>query len=235
MGTPISVVIPVGPFPVYKRWLPECLDSVRVQTYPADEVLIVDDMAGVEAADLGDFADHRSWNPDMGLYDLTKTGQTVANMWHAPWRLGSANSFNCGVGLAKNDLVFLLSCDDTLEPECLELCVAEWEKQDRKDAVYWVGAHHIGPKGETTAPDQTTPFCNSMVTKGLWRMTGGLLPAQGNGDWVFLQMLGKHFPGRCLPVAGGKVLYSCRYHDQSITVLKHNPPTTWPKDWGRME
>ena len=39
----ITVLVPVGPSAGNKRWLNECLDSIVKQTYPAEEVLLVDD------------------------------------------------------------------------------------------------------------------------------------------------------------------------------------------------
>ena len=48
----ITVAIPVGPFSTDQQWLEECLKSVKAQTHPADEALIIDDMAGLELEDL---------------------------------------------------------------------------------------------------------------------------------------------------------------------------------------
>jgi len=213
----VTVVIPVGPYAVYKRWLPECLESVRAQTHPADEILIIDDMAGV--------------GPSEGIID----GLGNLRIWLTPWRLGDAGAFNCGVGLARNELVFLLSCDDTMESECLELCVAEWEKHERRDAFYWVGAHIIGCEGETVAPDQAAPFGNAMVTKELWRITGGYLPGAAISDWLYLQMLGSNFSDRCYSVASAKPLYSARSHSESITSRQQRGDISprFPAEWGR--
>ncbi len=223
---PVTVMIPVGPYAAYKQWLPECLASARAQTHPPDEVLIIDDMADVGPAD--------------GIID----GSGNIRVWRTPWRIGDVGAFNCGVGLARNDLVFLLSCDDMLRPDCLELCIAEWEAHGRKDAYYYVGAHYIA--GEW--PDQTVPFGNAMVTKGLWRLTGGipLAAASGAGDAAHISIMMVHFPDRLIPVAGGKPLYDYRVHGQSVT-SKMGPwsgvvdetrrlvTELWqPPEWGRM-
>jgi glycosyltransferase involved in cell wall biosynthesis len=232
----VSVVVPVGPFAVYKRWLGQCLESVWVQTYPADEVVVVDDMANVTMADTGGFADELYWGatrPESGV--ILKDGKPLGKVWRTPWRLGHAAAFNCGVGLARNDLVFLLSCDDTMEPQCLELCVAEWEKQERRDAFYYVGAHIIGCEGETVAPDQNCPFGNAMVTKDLWRMTGGFRIFEGPSDLDFLTQVLGDFQNRCLPVAKTMPLYNARSHDESITRARASQaPARGPADWGRL-
>ncbi|KKL87028.1 hypothetical protein LCGC14_1938860, partial [marine sediment metagenome] len=149
MTPPVTVMIPVGPYPVYKQWLGECLDSVTAQTLQPAEVLLIDDMADVRPSEL-------PW----ALSDV--------RIWKTPWRLGDVGAFNCGVALARNDLVFMLSCDDTLEPTCLEECVTAYTKNQQRDGYYWVGTHYMDGQ-----PDQALPFSAAMVTKGLWRECGG--------------------------------------------------------------
>lgn len=226
----VTVLIPVGPYAVYKKWLKECFDSVFVQTLQPDELLIIDDMA-----DCGSLVD--SWVTE-------KQPAFAVKGWNAPWRLGDLTAWNCGVGLARNDLVFLLSCDDTIRPECLDLCVREWEAHDCKDAFYYVGAHYMG--GEW--PDQTVPFGNAMVTKGLWRLTGGLPieAASGASDAAHISIMMVHFPDRLIPVANGQPLYDYRTHNQTVTAqlgpwsgvveqTRGLVTNRWqPLDWGRM-
>jgi hypothetical protein len=241
----VTVAIPVGPYAVYKKWLAECLASVQAQTLPPSEVLLIDDMANVMLGDLGEFADELYWGsvrPEFGV--LLKHGKPLGRIWRAPWRLGDLGAFNCGVGLADNDLVFLLSCDDMIRPDCLELCVAEWEKNQRKDAYYYVGAHYIGNEW----PDQTVPFGNAMVTKGLWRLTGGLPieAASGAGDQAHISIIMVNFPDRLIPVEGGKPLYDYRVHNETVTSrlgawcgaveeTRKVILSTWkPPEWGRM-
>jgi len=191
----VSILVPVGPHRVYRQFLGECLDSAARQTLRPSEILIVDDMAGLKDIDL-------PVNP-------------LIRVWKNPWRLGDVGSFNSGVALAKSDLVFMLSCDDTIRPECLELCVAEWESHHREDAYYYVGAHYMG--GEW--PDQTVPFSAAMVTKNLWKMTGGF-PVETTGcggDAALISILMTYFPNRLIPVARGKPLYNYRVHKDSET------------------
>jgi glycosyltransferase involved in cell wall biosynthesis len=223
MARPVTVMIPVGPYPVHKRWLGECMASVAAQTLPPAEVLLIDDMADLAALD----AEHPEYN-----------------VWRAPWRLGDVGAFNCGVALAKNDLVFMLSCDDTLEPDCLELCAAEYEKMEERDGYYWVGNHYMDGQ-----PDQALPFSAAMVTKGLWRECGGF-PVETTGcggDAALISILLTHFPRRLVKVAGGKPLYNVRVHKESETAnigpwmgvmseVRGLVTKLWkPPEWGRME
>ena len=65
----ITVVIPVGPNPVYKEYLPECIESVLNQTYPPDEIFVVDDAAGVNVRALFDiFEEPFNWHGTFHSY-----------------------------------------------------------------------------------------------------------------------------------------------------------------------
>lgn len=227
MTVPVTVMVPVGPYEVYKRYFGECLESVKAQTTEPSEVLIIDDMANVE----GDFSEIFSHIPSF-------------KYWRTPWRLGDVGAFNCGVALANNDLVFLLSCDDTLEPDCIEQCYAEWNEHGQRDAYYWVANHYMDGQ-----PDQALPFSAGMVTKGLWRETGGFpVEATGcGGDAALHSILLTYFPDRLVMVAGGRPLYNVRVHAESETA-KAGPwlgimgevrgllTKQWqPPKWGRMQ
>jgi len=156
----VTVVIPVAPWEYSWRWLDECLESVRAQTLRADEVLIIDDMAGLAT------------EPPFNEWDLSEgphlLGHPETTLWASPWRLGVAHAFNFGVALARNELVFMACSDDALEPECLERCVEAWEANGRKDAFYCVSIRYMG-----TDEIQDLPAHQGLVTKGLWRETGG--------------------------------------------------------------
>jgi len=186
----VSVVIPVGPYAFYKQWLGEAIESVKKQSHPASQILLIDDMAG-----------------------LSSQGNGVT-LWRAPWRLGGVGAFNCGVALAESDLVFLLSCDDTIDADCLHLCIAAWQQNKREDAYYWVGCRYSdGREG------QALPFLGAMVTKGLWRMVGGfpIEATSGAGDAALVSILLTHFPDRLVKVANGRPLYNYRVHTQTET------------------
>lgn len=186
----ITVAIPVGPYPANKRWLDEALYSVYEQTHRPDEVLIVDDMAGIEDNYYG------------------------TRVWYSPWRLGVAHAFNMGVALARNDLVFLMGSDDTLEPKCLERCIKEWEKNNKKDAYYYTGIRYMDNDEK-----QGLACGYALVTKGLWRKTGGfpVESAVGAPDAAFVSILMVHHKGSLVQVAGGVPLVNYRRHNESDT------------------
>lgn len=238
--TKVTVMIPVGPYEIYKKWLKECIQSVRNQTHEVDEILLIDDMAGLKLDKSA-----VSFNDGSYLIDDLQSEFGGCRIWRAPWRLGGVAPFNCGVALARNDLVFMLSCDDTLRPECIEHCVKEWHTHHQKDGYYYVGCHYMGNEW----PDQTVPFSGAMVTKGLWKMMGGFPPetASGGGDAAVVSIMMVHFADRLIPVAKGRPLYNYRVHKDTVTAQS----TPWmgvieqtrglvtklwqPPKWGRME
>ena len=205
--TKVSVVIPVGPEAHHAAYLSEALQSVAEQMRQPDEIIIVDDMHGLTWRGLLDIAHTGS---------LSMLGRTV-RIWQAPWRLGVAAAFNAGIGLATGDLIFMLGADDKLLPECLEHCVKAFEKNDRKDAFYWVGVEYSDDR-----PDQFLPCNTAAVTKGLWRFTGGFPPEVGSGacDAALISVLMVHGPNLLVCVNGRKPLAWYRSHEQSDTASR---------------
>lgn len=147
MTVPISVVIPVGPLARHSERLQECLQSVREQSEPADEILVIDNGTGLREP-----------------LELEENGITL---WRAPWAMGLATGFNAGVGLARNELVFCLGSDDTLYPRCLDICYRKWQEVRDPMGWYYVGVRY------SNGFEQNTPCLAAMVTKSLWKKTGG--------------------------------------------------------------
>jgi len=218
----ISVCIPVGPYPVYRQYLGECIESVRAQTRKAADIVLIDDMAGLDPADYPD-----------------------CRIWRAPWRLGIPAVANVGIALGKTDLVFQLSCDDRLMPECLERCWQAWEKHHHDPlGYYWVDIEY------STGERQALPCGHAMIPKALWRHTGGFPPEAGVGacDHIFINMLMEHRDaGRLYHVEGGP-LYWHREHGEQYTANQNANQSSiadirtifsqrWkpPTNWGRYE
>lgn len=205
----ISVVIPVGPSEANKRWLDEALMSLFEQTYRPEQVLIIDDMAGLIKDGYPEKAPWYKWGGWNKRMDI----------WESPWLLGVAHAFNFGVALARNELVFLLGSDDYLDKDCLEYCMGAWEAHKRKDAYYYVGVRYLDDREDNI---QTVPCNAAMVTKGLWRKTGGFATesAVGTPDANFISQLMVHNSDMLIPVANGRPLYNYRVHDETDTSKK---------------
>lgn len=189
----ISVVIPVGPYPANKRWLRECLDSIKAQTMAPYEVILMDDGADLE---------HESWigwaEPEYPQWCITfcsyldgPPNYIQTPLYKLPWRTGISHAFNYGVMLASSEVqcVFMLGSDDTLEPTCLEKCWESYVKRDRADGYYSVPIRYMD-----TGEVQTAPCNAAMVTKGFWRQSGGfpIETAIGIGDSTLLSICLAH-------------------------------------------
>lgn len=194
----ITVAIPVGPEPHHQQYLGECLDSVRQQTLPPAEVLIIDDMAGLPAG-------------------LDRTNGYSMRTYRSPWHLGVAQAFNFGVALAENDAVFMLGADDRLFPQCLERCAAAYEARGGADLWYSVGVQYSDGR-----PDQYAPCNAAMVTKAFWRKTGGFAPETGSGapDAAMLSALMVHDSQAIVSVDRDRPLYWYRVHEMTDTAQR---------------
>ena len=196
----ITVAIPLGPDPVYRDYIEECVASVHKQERPPTEILIIDDQAHLT---------------DTEIAHLRALGPVPLRVWPTPWLSGVAHSFNFGVALARNDLVFMLGSDDRLQPWAVADCLAAW--QEHQDPL---GYYHMDVQ-YSTGEQQSVP-CNAvMVHKGLWRHTGGfpVHSAVGAPDHIFLSMLLSRGDdaGRLYRVKSSTPPYWYRVHDRTWT------------------
>ena len=99
----MSVVIPCHN---YGRFLAEAVVSVRSQTRPADEIVVVDDGSTDDTSDVVRALEE-------GIPDFVTFSRSPAR--------GAAATFNDGVRATTGDLVMVLSADDRLSPRYLEL------------------------------------------------------------------------------------------------------------------
>jgi glycosyltransferase involved in cell wall biosynthesis len=200
---PITVVIPVGPRAEDCAYLAECLDSVLAQTVPPVATVIVDDMAGLE---LG------------GIRSLLPPEMTI--MLHRnPWLLGVAASFNVGVAVAPTEHVALLGADDRLEPDALECAQRAIERHPYEQAYFYFTVRYSDGR-----PDQTVPCGAAVVTKALWRATGGfpVESAVGRSDVMLTGLLMKRPDiGTLVPILdNGTPCYWYRSHENSHTASR---------------
>lgn len=201
----VSVVIPVGPYEANKRWLEQAIISVAEQTWAkrADggvNLVLVDDMAELK--------------PTFIPTDLSYT------IWKSPWYMGVAHAFNIGVMVAPSEWSFMLGSDDWLEPECIEKCVEAFRERSEDPYAYY----YVGVRYSDNQETQDLACHAAMVSKALWRRTGGLpiQAASGASDAALLSIMYGNYPraGRVWPVAGGIPLYNYRRHQETDTASK---------------
>lgn len=219
----LSVIIPIGPFPDDKKYLAECLNSIREQTVKPSHVQFVFDAT---------YVDYSFLRQNLG----TAKFDTIS----FPWRVGCADAWNLGVASSNQPLNLLMGADDWLEPTCIEKCREAYERV-RDD----LGYYHMDVK-YSTGEVQDQPCNAAMVTRKLWDHTGGFAPESGLGapDALFISiMLGnKGRAGNLHRVVGGP-LYNVRVHDgqdtrrtgkyhQSIIDVRNVATATWePAGW----
>lgn len=92
--------------PVYNRfkWVPRAIDSILAQTYPPDEIILVDDGSKTPLAD---------FLAPLGYLDRVRVCRSDEN-------LGSSEARNYGARQAKTEWVAFLDSDDLWFPDCLE-------------------------------------------------------------------------------------------------------------------
>lgn len=192
----LTVTIPVGPDRVYREYLQECLDSLKHQSVPAKEVLLVDDMAHLE-----------DWGLDYGSLPV--------RIHKNSWLCGCAHSFNFGVALARCELVLMLGSDDRLHPWAIEDCVRAWREHEDPLGYYYCDVEYSDGETQGCA-------CNcAMVTKSLWRHCGGF-PVQssvGANDSILISiLLGQEGrAGHLIHVESAKPPFWYRRHNGSVT------------------
>lgn len=165
---PITVAIPVGPMPHHREHLEELLESIERQTELPSEILIIND-----------------GGPSV-LTDLVFRPTLLIKQFDMPWNCGCVAAWNCAVGLARNEHVLLCGADDMLFPKCIE---SLWDVWLRCQDLY--GYYYLGVRYSEREKDQNTPCNAAMVTKTLWRHTGGF-PTQaavGAPDHIFQNMM----------------------------------------------
>src|SRR6266702_3237139 len=92
----------------------------------------------------------------------------------------------------------------------------------RKEDPY--GYYYVGVRYIDTGETQTVPCHAAMVTRTLWRRTGGfpIQSSSGAPDAALLSIIMGNYPraGRHWPVADGVPLYNYRRHPDSDTAGK---------------
>lgn len=218
-------MIPVGPNASDALYLRECVESLTKQTVAPAEIVIVDDMHGQSMDEL--------LSPDLN-YTFVRNA----------WNLGVSASFNVGVTSAPTDHVLLLGSDDLLEPDAIACAQRAIAANPIEQAYFYFRVRYSDGR-----PDQSVPCGAAVVTKALWRASGGfpVESAVGRSDVMLVGMLMGHPEvGTLVPILDdGVPQYFHRIHPEQhtasrfpwIRALEATAEaywTTWePPRWGR--
>ena len=203
----VSIVIPCYN---YAQYLEECLASVREQTYPHWEAVVVDD-ASVE----GDPAAVVAATPDPRIRYVRHTHNQ-----------GLAAARNTGIRATTGEFVLPLDSDDRLAPRYLEKLGALLNDRPDYNAVFpdfhTFGAsegtiHYRVRDTRALLLDQWIPGPGSLFLRTLWQQVGGYWDPlrAGNEDWDFWLGAAEHG----LQVGHlAEPLYYYRQHGDSMAI-----------------
>jgi len=118
--------------PLYKAesYIVETLNSIMAQTYPVDEVLVIDDCGPDRSAEV------------VEQYSLTHPSVRLIRQLH---NQGGSAARNRGMQEAKHDWILLVDADDLLDATLVEKqinALRQWEQQDKADGEHPVSALH---------------------------------------------------------------------------------------------
>jgi len=186
IATPLVTVI----IPTYnrRRWIGECLDSIRAQTYPHIETLVIDDCSSDGTAD---------WLASDPKY-------AFAQVHVQPRNGGASEARNTGIRIASGDLIVFIDSDDLLASHHVEKAV-EIFQQRRDVGLFCCDSTMIDADGEILFDGRTWHQVQSELRK---------LPVQtGARSLSDIFEFSHCFPGFTLQKA---VFEKVGYFDQSI-------------------
>lgn len=136
MSDPLVTVI----IPTFNRrpWLAECLDSVKAQTYPHVETLVVDDGSSDGTVEWLRGEQRYEW---VRLHVQPKNG-------------GASVARNTGIGMARGELIVFIDSDDVLAPRHVERAVRIFRERPHT-GLFCCDSTIIGPDSEVLFEGRT--------------------------------------------------------------------------------
>lgn len=205
MKPKISVIIPCYN---YGKYIEDAVESVLKQTFSDFEVIIVDDGSTDKFT-------------KKVLNDLTKKYPSVVFLRQMNGHISNAR--NNGIKVSKGEYILPMDADDTIEPEMLEACCMELDKDPKIGYVY-THVRFFGSKNfiwknlEYNFYDllfNNQPSVCSLMRREAWNEVGGYDEKMKTGyeDWEFWINLGeKGWHGKLLK----KALFNYRKHGTSF-------------------
>lgn len=178
----VSVVVPCYNYGAY---LSTCLESVRAQTHPVFDIVVIDDGSTDDTSDV-----IRPFLSDPRI------------RYHKQANSGQAAAKNAGVRHSRGDIVAFLDADDLWEPEKLERQIPLFDNPSV--GVTFTGQRSIDAEGRPVPTperrgysafrrghvtrwlgfENIVPFSSSAVRRGLLEKCGGFDESLGMGiDW----------------------------------------------------
>lgn len=203
----VSVIIPCYK---YAHYLKECVDSVKAQTYPVHEIIVVNDGSPDNTSEVA---------RELGVILVEKENG------------GLSSARNAGIKVATGDYIMCLDADDRLVPGAIEEHVKLMvdDMTIAQCALMEFGERHLvmTPNPNTNLErvmQSNTIYCNAMFSKKAWEMSGGYDESEtmrlGYEDWEYwLNLLSKG----CHVKTSDFIALRYRVHANNMT-----KETTWP-------
>ncbi|HEY3104444.1 MAG TPA: glycosyltransferase family 2 protein [Pyrinomonadaceae bacterium] len=136
MSNPVVTVI----IPTYnrRRWIGECLDSIKAQTYKNLETLVIDDCSTDETVE---------WLRHTPDYDFV-------TVHVQPQNGGASVARNTGIKMARGELIVFIDSDDLLAPNHIEKAVAIFNAEENI-GLFACDSTIIGTEGEVLHSGRT--------------------------------------------------------------------------------
>lgn len=172
MNKKISIIIPCYK---YAHYLKECIESVRKQTYPNIEVIVVSD-----------------GSPDNTMEVAKELGVTAYEKPNG----GLSSARNYGIERATGEFIMCLDADDRLTPGAIEehMALIEDDTTLAQCALMEFQDRHncflpSKESGLVRVMQANSIFCNAVFSKKLWEKVGGFDEGEtirlGYEDWEF--------------------------------------------------
>lgn len=166
----------------------EALESVWAQTYPAIELIVVDDGSTDGSAEL--IRQLLSDRPDVLFFDLKENR-------------GNCRAFNQGLAVSSGKYIIDLAADDVLLPDRVAVGVQALEAAGESFGVHFTDALYINPEGRA-------------IRQHYKRIKNGDLGEQVPQGWVYADLLRRYFV--CTPSMMMRhcVFEALRGYDESL-------------------
>ncbi len=174
----VSVIIPSYK---YAHYLKECVESVKSQTYPVHEIIVVNDGSPDNTSEVA---------RELGVILVEKENG------------GLSSARNAGIKVATGDWIMCLDADDKLVPGAIEEHVKLIidDMTIAQCALMEFGERHIvmipNKANLERVMQSNTIYCNALFNKKMWEAVGGYDESDtmrlGFEDWEFWVRLLAH-------------------------------------------